>query len=147
MLTGAAQDKLGTLKWDDIRDGVWYIRSEAREKGTPGVLRLPPLALRIIESAAAPADNPYVFAGPRRWGLQRLGKGEEQAGCQAAADAALDIHDLRRTARTLMSREEAGIDETLPNGFSATRRAACGRSTRGTASRARWARRWSGWPI
>jgi hypothetical protein len=52
-----------TLKWDDIADGVWTIATEQREKGNAGVLKLPPVAVAIIEAQDEIVGNPYVFAG------------------------------------------------------------------------------------
>ena len=36
------------MKWSDIKDGVWTIATEKREKGNAGALRLPPVAVEII---------------------------------------------------------------------------------------------------
>ena len=41
LLTGQRKDKYLTMRWDDVRDGVWYIRTDAREKGNGEALRLP----------------------------------------------------------------------------------------------------------
>ena len=49
LLTGQRLDKVATMKWEDISDGVWTIPSEAREKGNAGPLRLPAIALEIIK--------------------------------------------------------------------------------------------------
>jgi hypothetical protein len=47
----------------DLADRVWTIRTEPREKGNPGSLRLPPMALDIIAVQPRVAGNPYVFVG------------------------------------------------------------------------------------
>jgi hypothetical protein len=51
------------MKWDDVVDGVWSIRSEKREKTNAGRLRLPQLALDIIAAQPRIGGNPHVFAG------------------------------------------------------------------------------------
>ena len=36
LLTGQRREKVAAMRWEDIKDGVWTIPSEAREKGTAG---------------------------------------------------------------------------------------------------------------
>ena len=50
LLTGQRRDKLHSLRWDDIHGSIWIIRTEPREKGNPGQLRLPKIAMDIINS-------------------------------------------------------------------------------------------------
>jgi integrase len=99
LLTAQRLDKVTTMRWEDIKDGVWTIATEKREKGNAGELVLPAMAVTIID--AQPHRSPYVF-GPSR-SLGRM---------KAAIDKAVPmphwtLHDLRRTARSLMSR--AGV--------------------------------------
>ena len=95
------------MKWSDVSiDGIWTIAAEDREKGNALELELPAIALAIIKARPHFADNPYVFAG--RGGSHFNGYSK----CKAALDAKVEIpawrlHDLRRTARSLMSR--AGV--------------------------------------
>jgi integrase len=107
LLTGQRREKVTAMRWDDISaDGEWSIPTEEREKGNAGALLLPPLALEIIRAQPQLGNNPYVFAG--------RGDGPINAFSQSkvALDAKLKIepwvlHDLRRTARSLLSR--AGV--------------------------------------
>jgi integrase len=104
------------MKWEDIdADGVWTIATEDREKNNAGVLPLPALALAQIETAPRIVDNPYIFAGLRRY-FNGFGKSKAELDAVAAKKAAelkitvgddWQFHDLRRTARSLMSR--AGV--------------------------------------
>jgi integrase len=96
------------MKWADVSsDGEWMLPLEPREKGNARSLLLPPLALDIIRAQPRLASNEHVFAG--RGGGPLCGFGT----LKAAFDAKLSdvapwvIHDLRRTARSLMSR--AGV--------------------------------------
>jgi integrase len=108
LLTGQRREKVVTMEWDDIRDGVWTIASESREKANAGVLGLPGMALAVIKAQPHIENNPYVFAAG-------VGKGPFNSFSQRKAE--LDekltdmprwvLHDLRRTARSLMSR--AGV--------------------------------------
>ena len=94
------------MKWADVTDGVWTIATAEREKSNAGSLALPAQALAIIEAQPRLGDNPYVFAGR---GLRPL----QFSQSKAPFDAKLPkmprwtLHDLRRTARSLMSR--AGV--------------------------------------
>jgi integrase len=121
LLTAQRKDKVTGMRWDDLTDGEWTIRSEQREKGTAGSLQLPQLALAVIEEQAQQrrlAGNPYVFAGSLR-GRRRANKpsGPPTFNSFSRAKRDLDaklgdvpdwvLHDLRRTARSLLSR--AGV--------------------------------------
>ena len=88
LLTGQRCAKVNGMRFDDIKDGVWTIPQEAREKGTGGTLRLPDVALSIIESQPRFVSSPYVFVCRRH--LNPRGKDWV-------------LHDLRRTAKSLMS--------------------------------------------
>jgi integrase len=112
LLTGQRKEKVASMRWQDVSiNGVWTIPSERREKGNAGTLALPDIAVEIIKSRPRFDSNPYVFAG----------RGESHFGGHSKAKAAFDaklalgkrelpqwqLHDLRRTARSLMAR--AGV--------------------------------------
>ena len=106
LLTGQRHEKIISMRWEDIIDGEWRIPTSDREKNTAGALVLPQAALDIINAQPRFASNPYVFAGI----------GGNHIGGTSYRKARLDkqagvfgwtLHDLRRTARSLMSR--AGV--------------------------------------
>ena len=128
LLTAQRLGKVAPMKWGDVIDGVWNIPTEDdREKGHGGELALPEKALAIIN--AQPRINDFVFAG--RGGKPFSGfspskRGFDQKVTMALREAAVErgddpetveplpkwqIHDLRRTARTLMSR--AGVRDNI----------------------------------
>ncbi len=115
LLTAQRRAKVAEMRWDDIGDdGTWSIPTEKREKNNPGALRLPGLAIEIIRGLKATKGNPYVFPAASK----RKGEPAPMSGF-AQLKAALDrrvteandgrplehwtLHDLRRTARSLMS--------------------------------------------
>jgi integrase len=112
LLTAQRKAKVASMRWDDIdEEGVWTIRSEAREKGNAGALKLPALALEVIEAQPRLAGNPYIFAGRGGRPLGDVSKGKRRLEKKLPPDMPQwGIHDLRRTARSLLSR--AG---TLPH--------------------------------
>jgi integrase len=103
LLTGQRLDKVRTMHWSDIApDGTWTIRTEKREKGNAGALQLPKLAVDIVKAQLRLASNNHVFAGDK-------GARFFRQDCKAALDEASGVtdwrlHDLRRTARSMMSR-------------------------------------------
>lgn len=123
LLTAQRREKVASMRWEDIKDGTWTIPSSEREKGTAGKIKLPEAALNIIESQLAVVGNPFVFAGSER-GQRR--KATDKASHAPAFNsfsekkAELDkrlpgmtpwvMHDLRRTARSLMARADVRPD-------------------------------------
>jgi integrase len=109
LLTAQRIDKLFTMRWDDIRDGVWHIRTEPREKSNAGSLQLPQLALDVLQAQQAlNCGGEFVFAkgvGSPRSGLVR----DRQSFQRQHPFPHWVLHDLRRTARSLMS--AAGVPE------------------------------------
>lgn len=107
LLTAQRREKVLTLRWDDIDgNGVWTIRTEPREKGNPGALQLPQVALDIIAVQPRFISNPYVLAGSR--GPRAFAFARDKADFDRLSGVTgWRLHDLRRTARSLMSR--AGV--------------------------------------
>jgi integrase len=106
LLTGQRREKLLTMRWEDIAaDGMWTIPTEEREKGNLDEVVLPKVALDIIAAQPRVADNAYVLAGRGSGSFQGLGKAKRQFDTKLPAGMPhWQIHDLRRTARSLMSR-------------------------------------------
>jgi integrase len=125
LLTAQRLDKVKTIRWDDISaEGVWTIRSEPREKGNAGEIKLPPIALNIITAQPQIDNNPHVFPGSARGrrhkSADRSGppsfnsfsqRKEELAGKLPRDMQHWTLHDLRRTARSLMAR--AGVADNV----------------------------------
>jgi integrase len=111
LLTGQRREKVRKLRWDDLTtDGRWVIRTEPREKPNAGELVLPQVACDIINAQPQLAGNPYVFSG--RGDSPMRGFAWRKAGFSAKLpDMPLwTLHDLRRTARSLMTR--AGVSDS-----------------------------------
>jgi len=108
LLTAQRREKVVSMRWQDISpDGTWTIPVEAREKGTAGELSLPPAALDIIRSQPQLGDNPYVLAGRGNGHINGYSKAKRQFDAKLPDMAQWQLHDLRRTARSLLSR--AGV--------------------------------------
>src|SRR5262245_27775933 len=101
LLTAQRRDKVASMRWDDIsEDGTWTIPSKDREKTNAGELVLPKLALAVINARPRFEGNPYVIAARNAGYISHT----------TNRDFGIPdyrIHDLRRTAKSLMAR--AGI--------------------------------------
>ncbi len=101
LLTAQRREKVMTMRWSDIEDGVWAVPHEDRQKGVGGRLKLPPMALSELERRPRLLGNDYVFAGRQRFfnGLSRA-----HTALVELCGFHFTRHDLRRTARSLMAR-------------------------------------------
>jgi integrase len=113
LLTAQRLRKVSEMKWTDLDNGVWIIATDAREKGNAGILKLTDLALNVIKDVPRIKDNPHVFAagvgnGPFNSFSQRKQELDEML---PKAMPPWVLHDLRRTARSLMSR--AGVQRDI----------------------------------
>ena len=108
LLTAQRRQKVLSMRWADVSiDGVWSIPNGAREKGTAGQLVLPPLAVDIIRAQPHIGDNAFVFVGRGNGHYNGHSKGKNVFDSKLPAMPQWQLHDLRRTARSLMAR--AGV--------------------------------------
>ncbi len=103
LLTGQRLDKVASMRWDDLEGDTWRIRTGPREKGNAGELKLPQVALDVIGARPHYATNPHVFAARGSGYWRQFFGAQREIGIQDH----WTLHDLRRTARSLMSR--AGV--------------------------------------
>jgi integrase len=110
LLTAQRRTKVANMKWSELSDDLyaWTVPQETREKGTGAALVLPDLAHTIIATQPRFEGNEHVFAGRGGGGFSGF------SASKITFDAKLPsiterwtLHDLRRTARSLMSR--AGV--------------------------------------
>lgn len=106
LLTGQRRAKVAAMKWEDVKSGVWTLPTEEREKGNPGTLKLPKLATDVLKSVDPVKGNPFVFAGRGKVAMAISDKLKKDFD-EAAGLVDWTLHDLRRTAKSLMAR--AGV--------------------------------------
>jgi integrase len=113
LLSGQRLEKVQHMRWQDIDTaGTWTIpEKDAREKANAKVLPLPPAAIDIIESMPRICGNDYVFASGRTDGpINGLSKAKKaldeklRVALQGEDLEPWQLHGLRHTAKTLMSR-------------------------------------------
>ena len=108
LLTGQRLEKVAAMHWLDLSDnGVWLIPAEAREKGNAGELALPRIVQKIIAQQPQFASNPYVFPGRKDGHFKGTSHGKAALDEKLKFASPWVLHDLRRTARSLMAR--AGV--------------------------------------
>ncbi len=109
LLTAQRSRKVVRMKWTDLDDNdVWTIPREPREKDTAGTLVLPDAARAIIRAQPRMGSNPYVLAGRGEGAFNGFSKSKATLDAKLLTSMpAWVIHDLRRTARSLMAR--AGV--------------------------------------
>ena len=118
LLSAQRRDKVATMRWADFADdGTWAIPAEAREKGAGGELKLPEAAIAMVRAQPRLGGSPYVFAAARSVNGKAHASMSGWSKRKRALDAKIalelpgmpqwQLHDLRRTARSLMSR--AGV--------------------------------------
>jgi integrase len=109
LLTAARRSEACGMLWSELDNGVWVIPASRYKTGREHVLPLSQAALDII--AAQPRTGPLVFPGQ---GGRHLSRGH--SNMQTLAKRVPDVtgwtlHDLRRTARSLLSR--AGVRQDV----------------------------------
>jgi len=104
LLTAQRRGKVAAMRRSDIQDGVWIIPAEDREKGTAGELVLPKMATEILAKQKPKVGNPFVFAGRGTKAFNAFSQGKAELDALLPGEMEhWTIHDLRRTARTIMS--------------------------------------------
>jgi integrase len=112
LLTAQRREKVATMQWRDIVGDEWRMAKEEREKANAGDLKLPKLALDIIQAQPRIAGNPYVFAAGKGKGpFNSFSQRKEELDSKLEGVEPWTVHDLRRTARSLMSR--ARVDDNI----------------------------------
>jgi integrase len=112
LLTGQRREKILSMRWQDVSlDGEWTIPSEAREKGNAGALMLPEAALSVVVQQPRLDDNPYVFAGRGDGHINGPSKAKRQLDAKLPEMPQWQLHDCRRTFRSLLSR--AGVSSDI----------------------------------
>jgi integrase len=101
--------KILSMQWNHVNlaNGQWKIPRAAGEKGVPKVLTLPPAAIALIKTQER--LTPYVFHSARGDG-HMIGLSELKRDFEAQVRIKLPempqwgMHDLRRSARTMLSK-------------------------------------------
>jgi integrase len=116
LLTGQRRAKVGSLRWTDISaDGVWHIPSENGEKAYAKSLQLPVFALSVLDRLKHGSTGEYVFSENGSAPINGFSKSKARLdrAMEELAERPLPhwvVHDLRRTAKSLMAKSKVPRD-------------------------------------
>ena len=105
LLTAARRSEAGAMTWTEIKDGNWTLPATRNKVGVELVRPLSKAALDVLSKVPRLAGTEYVFSGDGVHALGGFTRRIRELG--AAGVTGWTLHDLRRTARSLMSR--AGV--------------------------------------
>ncbi|MDA9521727.1 hypothetical protein XI06_15705 [Bradyrhizobium sp. CCBAU 11434] len=107
LLTGQRREKANTLEWTHLRGGVWHLPVVEGAKGHPAEIKLPALALTLIQAQPRLYKCPFVFPALRgrgafnAWG-QMTKVLQDKMREALPHSRPFTTHDLRRTFRTTL---------------------------------------------
>jgi integrase len=106
LLTGARRDEAASMTWAELSGADWTLPAGRNKTKVDLIRPLSKAALAVIESQRR-SDSPYVFTTDGRTPISAFSTFKMKFDA-ATGTSNWRLHDLRRTARSLMSR--AGID-------------------------------------
>src|SRR5262249_1425398 len=120
LLTAARRNEIAGMTWREIEDGIWTLPAERSKNKSEIVRPLSKAAMAIIDERPRIQDAPWLLTtthlGPITGFSMPMAALLEKSGTSG-----WHLHDLRRTARSLMSRAkvnqdvaERGLGHALP---------------------------------
>jgi integrase len=111
LLTGARRTEAAAMTWAEVKDGDWTLPA-ARNKVDDDFIRpLSKAAKAILDDRPKIEGNPYVLSTGRSF-LSGFSKAKREFD-EACGVTDWTLHDLRRTARSLLSRKECKVTPDL----------------------------------
>lgn len=101
LLTAQRRDEIAHMRWREIDGDLWTIPRQRYENGRANAVPLTEEAQSIL--AALPRSGEFVFSTTGRTLISGFSK-SKAAIDRASGVTGWRLHDLRRTARSLMSR-------------------------------------------
>jgi integrase len=108
LLTAQRRDEVAHMRWDEIDSDLWVIPRERYKSGRANAVPLSGPVQRLL--ATLPHVGDYVFTTTGRTPISGFSKAKAAID-KASGIAGWRLHDLRRTARSLMSR--AGVSSDI----------------------------------
>jgi integrase len=103
LLTAARRREAAGMYWDEIADGIWMLPASRNKTKVELARPLSRTALAIIEAQPRIVGVPFVFPAAKRPLSSALWRRKVKIDA-ATGVTGWTIHDLRRTARSLLSR-------------------------------------------
>lgn len=106
LICGQRKSETLSMRFDEIRDGIWTIPGSKTKNGYANVVPLPNLALEIISEMKDNSNgNIYVFESPKdhQQPISWLGRATKHIKVQSSVKD-FRMHDLRRTVATNLAK-------------------------------------------
>jgi integrase len=112
LLTAQRRSEVGGMTWDEIDGGVWTVSAERAKNNKPNAVPLSTSAVELLDEAESAGNHVFGYTGKSSYSGFTKGKAALDARMKVELAAGKPwkpwvLHDLRRTARSLMSR--AGV--------------------------------------
>jgi integrase len=107
LLTACRRDEVGSMRWSELKDGIWAIPGGRYKTGAEMLIPLSDAAQAVLASAPKIGPGDWVFTIDGRTRLGGFSRRKGALDSRMGGPAPWRLHDLRRTARSLMSR--AGV--------------------------------------
>ena len=106
LLTAARRNECAKMEWSEVSDGVWTLPSVRNKVKVDLARPLSGAAQAVLAELPRFHNSPFVFSYTGRTALRGFAQGKMRFDAQCGVTG-WQLHDLRRTARSLMSR--AGV--------------------------------------
>jgi integrase len=107
LLTGARLSEAARMQWDEVAGADWLLPAVRNKVKTDLLRPLSKAALAVLDRQPRIGDSPFVFTANGSAPLNHFSRPKQQFDI-ASDTSGWRLHDLRRTARSLMSR--AGVN-------------------------------------
>jgi integrase len=108
LLTGCRRTEAAAMRWAEITDGIWTLPASRSKTKTEVMRPLSKAAQAVI--AAQPHDSDWVFTTTRVSPLKQFAAPKSKLDAVSGV-CSWRLHDLRRSARSLLSR--AGVNSDI----------------------------------
>jgi integrase len=105
LLTATRRNEAGQMRWAELEDGIWTIPAARYKTKIDHVIPLSQLALSVLPER----NGEFVFSANGRQAIGNYTVHKEAIDAASGVSGWV-IHDLRRTARSLLSRAGIGSD-------------------------------------
>jgi integrase len=115
LLTCARRSEAAGLRWEEVdASGDWELPASRNKTKVPLLRPLSPAARDLLAKLPRNADSPFAFTVDGRHAISGWSKHKRKFDKAVLRETKEPIpnwtvHDLRRTARSLLSRKEAGV--------------------------------------
>lgn len=109
LATAARRDEVLKATWGEmfIPEGVWRLPASRAKSGKSRVIPLNDIAIKVLESRATFGKDGYIFPGRKGTPIANPSAAFERV-IKRAGISDLRIHDLRRSAATLLINDGGG---------------------------------------